>query len=227
MEENFVLIKNDLRITAGQKIVKGSEYQARLKADEIIAAARQVADRICSEADHQYQATEKKCRQMQAEMDAAYKKAQQQGYQDGLDNAQREYAAQINGALIDRAKIITQAEYSLVDMILASLKTILGDMGTDRTLQGIITTALRKAGRAQSAKLRVHPDWVERAQEVVQNTKEGLTGLEWIEVVADTSLQPTDCLLQTPLGILNISLETQLHVLQEHLYARVLKAHTP
>jgi type III secretion protein L len=227
MERAFVLIKNEFRIAAGQRIIKGPDYSTRVKAHELIDSARQAADRILTEADHQYQATMEKCRQMQAEMDNTYHDTMEQGYKAGFARAQRDYAAEINDALIDRAEIIDQLEYSLVDMLVDSLKTIIGDIGADRSLRGIAINALRKAGRAQFARLRVNPDRVESVQNVVQSVKKEFEGLEWIEVVADTNLQPEDCLLQTQAGILDFSLDTQLRVLKERLYARVRKAGAP
>ena len=224
MEPCFTLIKNEFRIAAGRKIIKGPDYRTRVEADQIIDAARQAADRIRAEADRWHRATMEKCRNMQEEMDNAYHEAVREGYKEGLAGAEHDYAAEINGALIDRAEIIDQVEYSLVDMLISSLKTILGDLGVDRTLRGIATNALRKAGRAQFARLRVHPDRVEGVQDAVQRVKKQFEGLEWIEVVADTSLQPEDCLLQTPAGILDFSLETQLRVLEACLRARVRKA---
>jgi type III secretion protein L len=224
MEHCFALIKNEFRITAGRKIIKGSDYRIRLEADKLIDAAREAADRILAEADQKYRTTMEKCRQMQTEMDNAYHEAVQQGYQAGFASAQHDYATEINHVLIDRAEIINQLEYSLVNMLVSSLKAILGDMGADQTLRGIATAALRKAGREQSAKLRVHPDRVQGVQDVVENAKEEFDSLEWIEVIADSSLQPEDCLLQTPAGILDFSLDTQLLVLEESLYARMRRA---
>jgi type III secretion system HrpE/YscL family protein len=227
MEHGFALIKNEFRIAAGQRVIKGPEYRTRVEADVLIDSARQAAARIVAEADLRYQATVEKCRQVQAEMDNTYHDAVEEGYKAGFAGAQRDYAAEINDALIERAEIIDQLEYSLVDMLVDSLKTILGDMGADRSLRGIAINALHKAGRAQFARLRVHPDRVESVQHVIQGIKHEFEGLEWIEVVADTNLQPEDCLLQTPAGILDFSLDTQLRILKESLRARVRKAGAP
>jgi type III secretion protein L len=227
MEHCFALIKNELRIAANRKIIKGSEYRTLVEADKLIDAAQKAADRIRTEADQEYRDTLEKCRQMQAQMDSMQHEAMQKGYQAGLASAQHDYATKINRDLIDGAQIIDRVEYSLVDMLVSSLKAILGDMGPDRTLQGIATNALRKAGRAQFAKLRVHPDRVEGVQNVVQSAKEEFDGFEWIEIVADSSLHPEDCLLQTPAGILDFSLATQLRALEESLYARIRSADTP
>lgn len=224
MEHCFALIKNEIRITAGQKIIKGSDYRTRVKADKLIDAANQAAGRIRSEAVRQYQAVKKKCRHMQKSMENTYQENVRQGYQAGFASAQRDYAAKINGALLDRAALIDQLEYSLVDMLMESLKTILGDMGADPTLRAIATNALRKAGRARFVKLRVHPDRSKSVQGHVGCIKNDFEGLEWIEVVADANLQPEDCLLQTPAGILDFSLETQLRVLEQCLRERVRKA---
>lgn len=227
MEHCFALIKNEIKITAGQKIIKGPDYRTRLEADKLIDAAGRSADRIRAKAARQYQVTMKKCRQMRETMDNTRHEARQQGYKEGFDGAQRDYAAKINGALIDRAEIIDRLEYSLVDMLIESLQTILGEMDADQTLRNIAIKALRKAGRAQFAKLRVHPDRVENLQGVIDSIKEEFEGLEWIEVVADTHLQPADCLLQTSAGILDFSLDTQMGVLEECLRERVRKAGAP
>jgi len=219
----FALIKNEFLIASGQKIIKGPDYRTRIEADKLIDAARQAADRIQTEADRQYQAAVEKSRQMQADIDKAYQDAMQEGYKAGFATAEHDYAAEINSALIDRAAIIDQVEHNLVDMLVASLKTIIGDMGADRALSGIATQALRQAGREQFVKLRVHPDRIESVQNVVQSVKEKFEGIEWIEVVADAKLQTMDCLLQTPAGILDFSLDTQLRVLQECLISRIRK----
>ena len=227
MEHCLTLIKNEFRIAAGQKIIKGPDYRLHIEADKIIDAARQAADRIRADADGCHQTTMEKCSQMQAEMDKAYHEAMEQGYKEGFSNAQHDFAVEINNTLIDRAEIMDQLEYSLVDMLMESLKSILGDMGADRTLRAIATTALRKAGRAQFARLRVHPERVAGVQGVIHNIKEEFEGFEWIEVIADSTLKPEDCLLQTPTGILDFSLDTQLRVLEECLRARVSKAGAP
>lgn len=224
MEPSFILIKNEFSVAAGQKIIKGPDYMNRIQGDKLIDAAQQAADHIRMEADRHYQATMEKCRQMEKEMDGTHRKAQQEGYQAGFTRAQNDYATQIHDALIDRAEMVAQLEYSLVDILIESLKSIIGDMGADKTVRGIATNALAKAGRAQYAKLRIHPDRVESVQAVLQNIKEDFEGLEWIELVADDKLQPEDCMLQTPAGILDFSLDTQLRILKERLYARVRKA---
>jgi type III secretion system HrpE/YscL family protein len=224
MEHSFDLIKNEIVIAAGQNIIKGPDYRIRVKADKLIDEANRAAERIQAEAERQYQTTLEKCRQMHEAMEDTYQEAAQKGYQEGFAKAQHEYATIINDALIDRAEIIDRLDYSLVDMLMDSLRIILGDMGADETIQGIATVALRKAGRGQFAKLRVHPDRVKGVENVIDSIKKEFEGLEWIEVVGDTNLQSTDCLLQTSAGILDFSLDTQLRVLEACLRERVQKA---
>ncbi len=224
MEHCLTLIKNDFQIPAGRKVIKGSEYGVCIEVEKLIAEARQAAERIQAEAHHQYQASVDKRRQVEAEMDSAYQDAVRQGYQAGYRDAQTDYAAEINGALIDRAALMDRLEPSLVDTLMAALETILGAMGADRILREVAAQALRKAGRAQFVKLRVHPDRVATVQDVIRNVKEEFDGLEWIEVAADADLQPEGCLLQTSAGILDFSLDTQLRVLKKCLRERVRMA---
>ena len=225
MNHGFALIKNNFRITAGQKIVKAADYRSRVEADKLIDTAHRAAEHIRAEADRRYRATLSKCDDMREATDKAYHNAVEKGYDEGFAAAQSDYAAKINDVLIDRAEIIDQVENSLVDMLMTGLKTIISsDIGSEQTIRGIAVQALRKAGRVQYAKLRVHPDRVEGVQNAILNIKKEFEGLEWIEVVADAKLQPEDCLLHTPVGVLDFSLETQLRVLEEYLRARVRKA---
>ena len=227
MANSFTITRNKIQVAADKKIIKAADYLNRIEAGKLIDAALETSDHILSEADREYNRAAEISRKQNEEMLKAREVAKQEGYDAGFAKAQEDYAAKINDALIDQAAFLDQVEYSLVDMLIDSLKAIIGDIGVDRTLRDIATKALRNTSRERFVKLRVHPDRRKSVQLVIDGIKEEFEGIEWLEVVADENLKPEDCLLQTSQGILDFSLDTQLRVLQESLYNRLKKAGAP
>jgi flagellar assembly protein FliH len=154
----------------------------------------------------------------QKEVAEARQTAFQQGKQQGREEAATEVKAaserlaQMLGELASfKRKMRIEAEMELVNLSLAIARRILNrELHTDpEAIQGVVHAALSTVQRREIFRIRVYP----AGADVVKSALARM-GVSSIEIVPDASLRTGDLLIDTALGELDASLDTQLQEIQ-------------
>jgi type III secretion protein L len=184
------------------KLVKRESISAMLDAVTILDTAREQARAILRDAEDRH-----------AETLAA---AKLEGEGEGL----RRYLDAIS-ALRDEADAhYGQAEVELVKLGSAIARKIVGEelRSSDETILSIVREALTSAHRAKSIVIRAHAN---DARTLAKQKHElRLPSACTVDIQADSTLEPGDCVIESELGIVDARLETQLKVIEAALLRR-------
>lgn len=195
---------------------------ARTQAEQIIKDARTQAARL------QVQAREK-----------AYEQGRREGVRDGLEAGRAEAFERVKADFAKQQADLVQTLTSLVEQIEAQKARLLERAKRDtlsfafavagrivgsaaRSQDGVVQQNLDKALRQVSARtdltIRVHPDDLERISTYVESIPETVRQQRHWSIQPDDRLQPGGCVVETPIGSVDASIETQLHSAAELLF---------
>ena len=170
-------------VAPGVKVVKRDERAKLLEAAEIIEAAKARAAEIERKAEE------------------AYKARYEAGYADGLEAGRLENMEKVMETAMASVEFIEGIEGTVVDVVMQSVRKILGEMNREDRIRAIVKTALANVRGQQKVTVRVAP-----SDE---------------PVVADARLEPDSCILESDLGVINASLSTQLKALEHAFSAKI------
>lgn len=212
--------------------------EAEADAEKLRADAKADAEKANAETEKLRADTEAECEALKEKTEKAaheegYKKGHEegykQGYDDGLQKAKDEMAAKIDDAVkkaehtLQTAKEATndylvKAEQDFVNVILRVTEKIIPQHFIDapQVILPAVRQALMKVRDQKEITVHVAPacyDFVLMARDEFRSLLTG--GNATLEITADESLQPGDCILETPNGSVDARLQTQLEVLQQ------------
>lgn len=213
------IVKNDESIDDKND---SSEYdriikEAREMYASIIEEANEEAKRIIEEKYDEIEKLKK------IELEEAYKAGFNKGYEEAKEITSDiiKEAQSIKKALEDRQdSIYREAEEEIIELILDSVKKIIGDeiQQNKDIIISQIKIALEKCTYRDKVAIKVssedYPNVLVK-KHIIESLVEGISELEIIE---DKFLKKGDCIVDTPSGEVNSSIELQLEQLQKAFY---------
>lgn len=213
------IVKNDEDIDNSndsdeyERIIK----EAREMYANIIDEANEEAKRIIEEKHAELEKIKK------IELDEAYKKGFNKGYEDAKAKTSEiiKEAQNIKKFLEDRKdSIYREAEEEIIELILDSVKKIIGDelQQNKDIIISQIKIALEKCTYRDKVTIKVssedYPNVLVK-KNIIESLVEGMSELEIIE---DKFLKKGDCIVDTPSGEVNSSIKLQLEQLEKAFY---------
>ncbi|MDR1578590.1 MAG: HrpE/YscL family type III secretion apparatus protein [Deltaproteobacteria bacterium] len=203
MERVFILNEPNLVVAPGVKVIKATSAQRLLTSLELV---KSIVDL-------------KKEAQTQAETE--FFKRKEEGYKEGLAAGQAEYSLKIMDAVMASVEYLENLESGLVKLINDAVRKIIGEIPSDEVIVRIVKKALNSARSARRVLIRVSP----QDEEAVRAALEGNSGSEsFLDIRADGRLSQGDCVLESELGLIEASLETQLKNLALAMESRIKNA---
>ncbi len=208
----FLIRRAEFEVATDRRVFKRAEFGRLLDAHELIEAARQEADRMASAA--------------RDEVDAAFARAdeacaleRERGYREGQELAQQELAEKLAAIGIDAAHTLRSLESVLVSTVLQGIKRVLRDIDPDVYFQQVLQQVSASIRDEAFVTLRVCPGQEDAARRAVEAllAQTRLSGA--IQVSADAQLEEGACVLESPSGTVDASLETQLAAIGKSLQA--------
>ena len=114
-------------------------------------------------------------------------------------------------------EFIEGIEGTVVDVVMQSVRKIIGEMNREDRIRAIVKTALANVRGQQKVTVRVAPS----DEAVVSQALAAQTAGSFVTVVADARLEPDSCILESDLGVINASLSTQLKALEHAFNAKI------
>ncbi len=199
---------------AAQESVSGQAEQ------EVQEQLREQAEQLLAEAQEEARVMLEKAEEDAEEIKAsAYNEAQQQGYADGKKQAEKELQAekkrlaeQEKANRIAYEKQVEELEPAFVEMVIRLVERLTGILLEDK--RGIILYLLEQ-GMAQAEPgmnclIHVPPEDYETVAEKKMELSRKLREGAELEVVADRTLRPGQCVLETDSRIFDCGLDAQL-----------------
>ncbi|MDA7988874.1 MAG: type III secretion system stator protein SctL [Alphaproteobacteria bacterium] len=150
---------------------------------------------------------------------AAYAEEKSRGYRDGLADAHAELARMQTEQVARARDWVEGMERQLGALVATAVERILGEMDDTEVLARVVRRALENFEGLPSLRLRAAPDQVESLNRFFgADGRRAVTSPLRIE--PDTGLRSGECVLESPLGVVDLSLPRQLEVLREALEGR-------
>lgn len=184
----------------GVKVIKAAELAPLYEAADLLAAAR------------------KRAAEIEAKAQEAYRRRYEEGYADGLEAGKMENAEKMMETVLASVEFIENIENTVVNVVNQSIRKIVGDMDDETRIKRIVGTALNAVRGQQRVTVRVCPT----EEPVVTKALAAMTSGSYLTVVADPRLGPDSCILESELGVVDASLDTQLKAL-EHAFSSKIK----
>ena len=183
----------------GVKVLKAADVDTLHDAASLIAAAKAHAAEI-----------EKKA-------EAVYEERFQQGYEDGVEAGKMENAEKMMETVLASVEFIESIENTVVSVVNQSIRKIIGELDDETRIKRIVGTPLKTVRGQQRVTVRVNP----AEEPTVSKALAAMTSGSYLTVVADPRLGPDSCILESELGVVDASLETQLKALEHAFTSKI------
>lgn len=189
-------------------------------ANSIIDDAKQMYLKVIQEANEEakavMEAAESEAQKLKsASSEEGYRSGYEAGYIEGRKEAQSviDEAAEIREFLDNRKEsIYKEAEEQVVQLVLEISKKVIGDEITQNkeAILSLINLALQKCAFKKKLVLKISPqdlDFIIENKERICMMAEGISD---IDIVSDLSLAEGSCIIETPSGEINSSIDVQI-----------------
>lgn len=204
-----------------------------LSADELMENARREAEAMQKLMSDEYAAFKEKLANEEADWEAGHKQAREQaeqsGYLDGFAKGEAEAREQwektlndarrmIQMAEDDYQKYLESAEKDILELALAVAEKIIGqalEEKPDRWIS-LVQTAIKEVQGQSPIKIIVPPDWYEQTVQA-KDLLQTVTQAARLAIFPDEKLAKDACLIETPIGRIEASIDSQLKVIKQKL----------
>lgn len=200
----FRLGRDAVSPAAGTRVLKASEASLLLEAQAILDAARERAA------------------EMDREAQAAYERRREEGYRDGREEGRLEHAEKVLETVLSSVEYIEGIESTLVRVVSEAIRKVIGEVDENERIVRIVRNALTTVRNQQRVLIRVAPADEKPVREALAAMLTAVPGsTSFVDVVADARLVRGACLLESELGVVDASLETQLKALENAFRAKI------
>lgn len=204
MSEMFVKSGGTFSIKPGTTIVRLEELQELYEANELLKKAQ-------AEIAALKQKTEED-----------YKKRYEEGYALGQEEGRGEYTMKIMEMVMTQVDSLEGLEQQLADVVIQSVEKMLGAFDPGDLAIRVVRQTLAAVRGEKRILVRVSmadEPYVRQDLQPYLISADGRTG--YLELLGDPNLRHGDCILETPMGVVDGSLSSQLKILSKALHERV------
>ena len=188
-------------VAVGVKLVKADQASVFLSALELADKIRQMEDELALNSKEVYEAR------------------RADGYRDGLAAGRDEYSLKIMDTVMASVEYLERLEGDLAGIVEEAVRKIIGSLPPHEVAVDLVRKALTTLRSDRRVLVRVSPADEPAVREALLGPKTG--GTAFLDIRADARLSQGECVLESELGVVEASLETQLKNLSKALRARV------
>lgn len=177
-------------------VLKAGEHRLLLDARHVLAEATRQAEQIVAEARGVHAAE------------------QARGFREGREAAQLEHAERMIENVGRAIDYFARVEKDAIDLVMGAVRKIIHDFTDTERVAIVVRGALAAVRNQKQITLRLHPDDAVTAKQQLNDILSGFPAIGFIDIVSDGRLAPAACILETDIGLVETSLEGQLHALQ-------------
>lgn len=191
--------ENGFTLLPDEKIIRRESYTEFVEGQSIVAAAKKEAERIVQEAHMAYEAEKKR------------------GFEEGKEAGKLEISDHMVDYVTRIVGNLKSFEDKLVDMLMQSLRQIIGDIDKRELIVGVVGRALQVVRSQKRITIRVAPSDVDAVDESIKDYMERYPTIDFLDVSADDRLKSGDCILETDVGVVDARLDQQLDIIKKSL----------
>lgn len=193
------LEKSGVSVVPTARILKREEHAFLLEGQRIVEAARHEADLIRQEAQEEYE------------------RKRQEGFQKGQEEGKAEISERIVETLGQSAAYFSKVEDAMVDMVVRSIRNVLGEMNQREIVERVVHRALESTRNESHVTVRVSPSQAEWLKTRVNSILQSFPKVQFLNIQPDNRLPEDGCVLETEIGVVDATLETQLKAIEKAL----------
>ncbi len=194
-----VLTEGAISLGPGIGRIKSVDYTRLVAASQALAHAEARATDLVNQAD------------------AVLEDARRSGLQQGRELAREELLSSVAELRAMLSAWVRQTEPRLSDIALRCVQEIVRSTDKSALVQDSVHRALAEMSSAPDIRIQVHADHVAelraRMSELIE--RHALRGV--VRVEAAMALKPGDCIVESPLGVVDLRVESQLRFVQQTL----------
>lgn len=180
-------------------IITREEFAVVLDARDIIARAEAEAEQIRT-----------------AARDAAAQE-RERGYRDGIEQAKAEMAERVVETMSQSATYFSRLEEALVDLVVKATRRVIGELDAPERASRIVRQALELLRQENHVRIKVPPALRDALQARVNALLSEFPRIRFLDIESDPRLPEDGCVLETELGVIDASVETQLRAIEKAL----------
>ncbi len=183
--------------------LRAADLQVHADASAVIAAATAQADLITGQAQ------------------AAFEAEQRRGYDVGMEAAKLEAAERLMDNVAQQVEFFSRVEGRMVDLVMEAVRAVVSGFDDRERVLVTVRNVLSAARSQKQVTLRLSPDQAALIRPQLEALRTEFPGLDVLELVPDAQLGGDHCILETEVGVVEASLDTQLTALRQ-AFERVL-----
>lgn len=200
----LLIEKPNFTLASDRRLVKASEVATVKSAVEIVAAAEAEAARIREEAK------------------TAFEEEKKRGFETGLQDGKLEIAMQKLEQVDQSVAFMESVEGKMAEIVMKALKTCVAEIGDKEMVVNIVRKTMSAVIRTQRhVTIKVAPEMAPTIKERISSLMITYPTVETIDVVEDSRLSGSACILETEAGVADASVETQLAAIEQSLRRHV------
>jgi flagellar biosynthesis/type III secretory pathway protein FliH len=199
MSSHLLRIENDIPAVLSGSVLKSADALQIADAERVLARAKEI------------EALSKEEAAKEAELQ------RQAGLEKGLKEGLLEARLHNLETVAATTKALAGIHGQICDVVTTCLRTLLKEMPAAQRIQQAATLALESVNLQQTVVLCVNPAELREAVPVSQKLSELMSGGARVECRGREDVEPGDCLLETPMGIIRCALEDQLALINKAL----------
>ncbi|MDE7469765.1 MAG: HrpE/YscL family type III secretion apparatus protein [Desulfovibrionaceae bacterium] len=196
MDPIFFLTHNQIGVSSDVKILKAEDYARFFESRSIMEDAKRRAQQIIEMAQEEY------------------KIMQQRGFEAGLEDGKKELAAKMIEQIAAGVDYFASIESTMVDIVTTAIEKIIGKMEDKDRINAIVHKALNYVRQQKKVLIRLSPEDLPFVQENLNEIVRTYPGISFLDITPDTHLARGDCILESDIGIINASINSQIEAIR-------------
>jgi len=184
-------------IDASDPVVPAAEAATWLEASALLEHARQEAAQLLGSARQQLEAERAR------------------GYQQGLEEARLELTERMIETASRTVELFASIEQRMVGLVMDAVRRLMADFSDTERVMAVVRSALSVLRNQRQLTLRIAPEHVEQVRARASELLEQFPGVGILDIVADPRLKHDPTILESEIGLVEASIESQLHAIEQ------------
>ena len=197
-------LNNTSLLLPEKKVIKAQEYSAIVTAEQIIQNALEDAENIKKEALQIYESERKR------------------GFQEGFASGKDQISEYMLDLAAKSVENFSKFEQDMVSLVTNALKRIVGEMDQKELITHVVKNSIKMIRNQKQATLRVSPIDAQAVRDNLGSILSDTAGVSFLDIVPDSRLTKGSCILETELGVIDASIDTQLDAIKRSISKAIL-----
>lgn len=162
------------------------------------------------------EAAKREARRIRADAGGVYRQEKQRGFEEGRREGAEAATRLLAETAVKADRYLADADGQLVDLAMAILQRILGDIDAGQLVLKAVHHALSKQRKDQLLTLHVSPEMIDQLQAQIAESFDD-ESRQLITIEADPKLAVGECRAATDVGFVELGIDAQLRALHQGL----------